>query len=396
MTGQLTETAAWPATRPPADFTLSHVRVVLADRVVDDGTIVVRDGLIAEILERPSRCDLDGQGLLVMPGLIDIHSDALEKERAPRPTAVLPWDFTLTSFEQKLAALGITTMFHGAGFQHKHARGVRREPTMALDLCREVVAHRRHAVDHRILHRLDVLSEPGADALRTWLAERPDNGVPPLVSHEDHTPGQGQYVDPQHLVNYIVGVDGSTTEEAWRRVEEMRQEGTDFAHIRQENLTWLGELASSGQIRLMGHDPDTPEAIDELVERGAVVAEFPTTMDAARRARERGLLIAAGAPNVLRGRSHAGNVSAGELARAGCLDAVASDYLPSGMLGAVSVLAPELGLPRAVGLVTSGPARVAGLADRGVLAEGERADLVLVDDHCGPWLRVATMLGAAG
>ncbi|GAB3702000.1 alpha-D-ribose 1-methylphosphonate 5-triphosphate diphosphatase [Mariniluteicoccus flavus] len=385
-----TRVRPWPVTLPPADYVLSGVRVVLPDDILE-GAIVVRDGLIAEIVGHSLSGDVDGQGRLVLPGLVDVHSDALEKERAPRPSAVLPWEFALTSFEAKLAAAGITTMFHGAGFQHKHARGVRRDPETALELCREVTAHAHERVDHRILHRLDVLSEAGATTLSTWLDERPRDAAPPLVSHEDHTPGQGQYVDASHLVTYMVGADGTSPEDAWSQVAQLREESRANQHVRERNLAWLGELAREGRIRLMGHDPDSAEAVDELVARGAEVAEFPTTVEAARRARERGLLIVAGAPNVLRGGSHAGNVSAWELALMGCLDALASDYLPSGLLGAVSVAAGELGLPQAVRLVTSGPARVAGLADRGTIAVGERADLVLVDDR-RRWLTVAATL----
>lgn len=390
----LSQRAAWPVGAPPRDYVLSDVRVVLADRVVEPASVVVRDGRIAEIVEKVVPGDVDGRGLLVVPGLVDVHSDALEKERAPRPSAVLEWDFALAGFERKLVSAGITTMFHGAGFQHKHARGVVREPGAALELARQVTAYEPHGVDHRVLHRLDVLSDQGAAMLRTWLDKRPDDGVAPLVSHEDHTPGQGQYVEPQHMVNYIVGADGKTEEEAWAQVESLRVESEQNQHVREANLAWLGDLAKAGRIRLMGHDPDTAEAIDELVDRGAEVAEFPTTMEAARRARERGLLIVAGAPNMLRGGSHNGNVSAGELAREGLVDALASDYLPTALLGAISVAAPEIGLPRAVGLVTSGPARVAGLADRGEILVGELADLVLLDDG-HRWLRVAGTLPAA-
>ncbi|MDO5683935.1 MAG: amidohydrolase family protein, partial [Propionibacteriaceae bacterium] len=200
------------------------------------------------------------------------------------------------------------------------------------------------------------------------------------------------YVDPSYLVAYIVGSDNKTEEEAWAQVERMREEGVTSAPVREANLAWLGELAHNGAIRLMGHDPDTPEAVDALVERGVTVAEFPTTMAAAERARERDLLIVAGAPNLMRGGSHAGNVSALDLARRGLVDALASDYLPSALLGSVSVLAPELGLPAAARLVTVGAARVGGLSDRGMLVEGQRADLVLVDDARGGWLRVAGVL----
>lgn len=390
----VTGTAGWPVGRPPADYVLSGVRAVLADRVLPAASVVVREGRIAELTDRLLPGDLDGRGRLLLPGLVDVHSDALEKERAPRPSAVLPWDFVLGSFEEKLAAVGVLTMFHGAGFQHKQARGVVREPSAALTLCRAVSEHPAHAVRHRILHRLDVLSEAGAEALRTWLAERPDDGLAPLVSHEDHTPGQGQYVDPEHLVAYIVGADARSPEEARSQVEQLQAEAVELEPVRRHNLDWLGELARAGRIRLMGHDPDSPDAVAELVARGASVAEFPTTRAAAQAAREAGLLIVAGAPNALRGGSHNGNVSAGELARAGLLDALASDYLPAGLLGSVSVLAPELGLPAAVALVTSGPARVAALPDRATLAVGERADLLLVSDDRGPWLRVAATLPA--
>ncbi|OYO01769.1 alpha-D-ribose 1-methylphosphonate 5-triphosphate diphosphatase [Enemella evansiae] len=394
LTDTATRTDGWPIGSAPTDYVLSGVRAVLPDRVLPSASVVVREGRIAEITDRMLPGDLDGRGRLLLPGLIDVHSDALEKERAPRPSAVLPWDFVLGSFEDKLAAAGVLTMFHGAGFQHKQARGVIREPGAALALCRSVSGHPGHGVRHRILHRLDVLSEPGSATLRTWLAERTDDGVPPLVSHEDHTPGQGQYVDPEHLVTYIVGADGKTPEEARAQVESLRLEAAEKEPVRRANLAWLGELARSGAIRLMGHDPDSPEAVTELVERGAAVAEFPTTRAAAEAARAAGLLIVAGAPNVLRGGSHNGNVSAGELARAGLLDALASDYLPTALLGSVSVLAPELGLPAAVGFVTSGPARVAGLPDTGTLTVGERADLLLVSDDRGPWLRVAAALPA--
>lgn len=222
----------WPAGRPPQDYVLGHVRAVLADRIVDDAHIVVREGRIAEIGTGPRPCDLDGHGLLALPGIIDLHSDALERERSPRPSAVLPWDFALASFEGRISGAGITTMFHGAGFQHKHARGVKREPSAALELCHAVDAHSHAVVDHRVLHRLDVLSELGAQTLRTRLDEvagHPTAGIP-LVSHEDHPPGQGQYVDPSHLVTYMVGADGPSEEEAWAHVEKMRAEGEAHDH----------------------------------------------------------------------------------------------------------------------------------------------------------------------
>ncbi|MCW0215528.1 MAG: amidohydrolase family protein, partial [Pseudonocardia sp.] len=189
---------------------------------------------------------------------------------------------------------------------------------------------------------------------------------------------------------------GEDRETATRRVRERMAEARRTEPVRDANLAWAGELARSGRARLLGHDPDSAEAIDRLVERGGAVAEFPTTLAAARRARRCGLVTVAGAPNVLRGGSHSGNVSAAELVGEGLVDALASDYLPSGLLGAVATLvrARVSTLPEAVGLVTSGPALVAGLEDRGRIAPGLLADLALVDD-AGRWPYVVATFKSA-
>lgn len=422
-------TPLWSLDGAPPDYVLTGVRAVLPDRVLDDARVVVRGGLIAEVAPRRGvRGDVDGGGLLVVPGLVDVHSDALERERAPRPTAVLPWDFAIASFEGRLVGAGVTTAFHGAGFQHEHARGVRREPEAALELARAVDDARvvdtgrvgcSGRLDHRVLHRLDVTSAPGQAALRERLASLPvapdlagattagtttagattagtAGDPPPLVSHEDHTPGQGQYADPEQLVRYIVGEDGLTPDDARQRVAAL-QATRAGAHVERDGaLAWLGDLARAGRIRLMGHDPDTVEAVEALEARGAVAAEFPTTLVAAREARARGLLVVAGAPNALRGASHSGNVSAAQLLAEGLVDALASDYLPSALLGAVARIVRDrtCDLPAAVHLVTAGPAAVAGFTDRGALRPGLRADLALVEDRRGPWPQVIATLTA--
>ncbi|MEU5853348.1 alpha-D-ribose 1-methylphosphonate 5-triphosphate diphosphatase [Saccharopolyspora shandongensis] len=389
------EEVSWPLAAAPKDYVLGHVRAVLPDRVTDDSRIVVRAGRIEAIEDHPagSSCDVDGGGLLCIPGLIDVHSDALERERMPRPSAVLPWDFALLSMEGKLTAAAVTTVFHGSAFQHKTSRGTQRSIGGASELCETVRARGEGPVDHRVLYRLDVRSAEGAAALRAQL-DTVDDGA--LVSHEDHTPGIGQYADRRQMERYLVGTDGLTPEEAEEHVTEMIAERGELLDVRDENLAWLGDLARSGRIRLLGHDPESAEEISALCTRGGAVAEFPTTMAAAVAAREHGLPVVAGAPNVLRGHSHNGNVSARELASRGLVTALASDYLPSGLLAAVFGLAGELGLPAAIALVTSGPAAVAGFADRGRLEPGLRADLALVEP--GPkWPLVRSVLsgGAA-
>ncbi|MBE9376533.1 alpha-D-ribose 1-methylphosphonate 5-triphosphate diphosphatase [Saccharopolyspora sp. HNM0983] len=386
-----TETrTGWPLGRVPADYVLGHVRAVLPDRVAEDSRIVVRDGRIAAVEDHPpgAGCDADGDGALCLPGLVDVHSDALERERAPRPAALLPWDFAVLSLEAKLAAAGVTTAFHGAAFQHKTARGTERTIGTAEELCAAVQRRRDGPVDHRLLLRLDVRSVGGAKALERQLDSLPGTT---LVSHEDHTPGIGQYVDRTRMEEYLVGADGMSPQQAEQHVTDMVAERGSLAELRDENLAWLGALARRERIRLLGHDPESAAEIVALRTRGGAVAEFPTTVDAAEAAREHGLPVVAGAPNVLRGNSHSGNVSAAGLVSRGLVTALASDYLPSGLLGAVWRLAAETGLARAVRLVTGGPAEVAGLDDRGALRSGLRADLVLVESG-GRWPVVRDVL----
>ena len=369
----------WPLAAPPADYVLGHVRAVLPDGVIDDAVVAVRGGVIAGVEpHRPGlSADVDGEGLLCIPGLVDTHSDGLEKERLPRPGAELPMEFALLSFEGKLRAAGVTTVFHGAGFEQSMGRGTPRTVKDAQQFCETIEARPDGLVDHRILYRLDVRSPEGLVALQDRLTGR--TGLL-LVSHEDHTPGIGQYAERAYYERYMMGSRGMTADEAVRHVDDLIAERSGRLGIREEAMGWLAEQALAGRIRLLGHDLTSEAEVDELVARGGAVAEFPTTLAAAQAARERGLPVVVGAPNVLRGSSHNGNASGRELIERGLVTSIASDYLPSGLLAAVFTLVAvaRVSLAAAVALVTSGPADVAGLADRGRLQPGLRADLALI------------------
>jgi len=384
----------WPLRSPPRDYVLGHVRAVLPDRVLDDARVVVRDGLIAEVGPHPAvaTSDVDGNGLFCLPGLVDVHSDGLERERMPRPNAELPWEFALVSFEGKLRAAGVTTVYHGAAFGNGGTPGGNRSVDSAVALCRVVDERGPAPVDHRILHRLDVRCSHGVAALHTRLSTLDHVAV---VSHEDHTPGQGQYADRSYFERYVMGTQGLTAEQARRHVDELIVRRDALLSVRDDALRWLGDTARAETIRLLGHDPVTAAEIDTLAARGGTVAEFPTTLDAASAARDRGMGVVGGAPNVLRGGSHAGNVAARELVARGLLTALASDYLPSGLLAAAFLLADDgvTTLPSAVALVTAGAAEAVGLADRGRLVPGLRADLVLVQQG-GRWPVVRATLRA--
>jgi len=384
----------WPLDRTPTDYVLGHVTAVLPDRVLDDARVVVRSGQIVEVGAHPagSAADVDGVGMYCLPGLLDVHSDGLERERMPRPGAEVPWQFAIRSFEGKLRAAGITTVFHGAAFEEGGSPVNGRSVAAARALCREIATRGAGPVDHRILHRLDVRSPAGLAALQAHLATFAGCAV---VSHEDHTPGQGQYADRSYYEQFLVGTRGLTDTQARTYVDEEIVRRDALLDARAQAFDWLGQQARSGTVRLFGHDPASVQEIGALVARGGAVAEFPTTLAAAGAARERDMPVVAGAPNILRGGSHAGNVSARELVGRGLVTALASDYLPSGLLAAAFLLAKEglVTLPAAVRLVTGGAAEAVGLTDRGALAAGYRADLVLAEAG-RPWPLVRAVLTA--
>jgi len=366
---------------------ITNATAVLPNQVLSGATIVCEDGIIVEVDDsrQPLAFEpfvVDARGALCLPGLVDTHSDGLERERFPRPGVDLGARFTVRSFEGRVRAAGITTMFHGIGFEEDEK--YHRSMLLANEWTDELETYRasgRALVDHRILYRLDARDADGFRCLVERLPRRADDMTLPLVSFEDHTPGQGQYTDRTAFERYIVGTQGLTEDQARDRVDQLIAERDALLANRQFALTWLVERAGRGEIRLMAHDPATVDESNLAKEWNASIAEFPTTFEAARRAKELGLRTVCGAPNVMRGRSHSGNVSARDLIAERLCDGLASDYLPSTMLGAVAVLAHEkvCDLPTAVALVTSGPAATVGLTNRGTIAVGRLADLVLAE-----------------
>jgi alpha-D-ribose 1-methylphosphonate 5-triphosphate diphosphatase len=362
------------------------VRAVTPDGMVDGATVVVEAGVITDVRAGGAAPPdaVDGRGLLLVPGLVDCHSDGLEKEVSPRSSVRFPIDFAMTSFEGRVRAAGITTVFHGVGFQDKAAIG--RSVSQAVEMCGVIVDHQRddaRLIDHSILFRFEALDPTAFAALQGQVDAATPHlpAAPPIVSFEDHTPGQGQYRDVDAYAAMIEREQRS--DDAAEHVRRVMAEAAEAKPIRDRNLAAVGDLADAGRISLLAHDPDSVEAIEIAAKAGASIAEFPVAIESARHARALGMRIVMGAPNALRGVSHSGNVSARELVHHGLCDALASDYLPSTMLAAAFALAAEgvCSLVEAIGLVTSGPATMTGCDDRGRIEPGARADLVLVDDR---------------
>lgn len=380
-----------------------HVRAVLPDRVLDDATVVCEDGVIVDITEggAPDPAALDGRGAFLLPGLVDSHSDGLEKEIRPRPTSKFPEDFALRNFEGRLLAAGITTVFHGVGFEERRdsdwAAATGRSIAQAERSCAAIAERDRATgvpVDHRVLYRMEARSPVGIDDAEAHFAA-PEHAVDggdalPLVSFEDHSPGQGQFRSLEKFAEAVPDdrlPDGLTKAEYVAQRVAAAEAALDLRH---RTLARLTDHARAGRIRLLAHDCEDADQISEAHDEwAAAVAEFPLTIDAASRARALGMEVVMGAPNVLLGGSHSGNVAAEDTVRAGVCTGLASDYLPASMLTAAFTLVDRgaCDLATAVGLVSAGPARVAGLADRGRLERGLRADLVLVSLD-GRWPRV--------
>lgn len=324
---------------------------------------------------------LDAQGDFLIPGAVDLHTDNLERQVQPRNKTRWPSRSALLMHDAHCAAAGVTTVFDSLcvgdlGFdedRHRtYAEGAADLAAMAGWL--------------KVQHFLHLRCElPATDMLQKLeLAEH--HKLLRMISLMDHTPGFGQYSD---LARYRVMRlhDGEAPGVTERRISELAAQRT---RMRAANRQALLQRLAGRAIALASHDDRTVDEVAENHALGITMAEFPVTQQAAQAARDLGQHIIAGAPNVVRGGSHTGNVAVRDLARAGLLDALASDYVPAAMIEAAFLLASfgEMSLPQAIATISAAPAAMVGLHDRGALRPGLRADLVLVRLHDGlPQLR---------
>lgn len=370
-----------------------NATVVLPDRVLSGAAVLLRDGLIADIDGGGSRATGptvdDADGAYLIPGVVDLHNDALEFEVHPRAGADLPLPFALATMERRLAAAGVTTEFHAVSFQEQTRKGrsILEAEARAAFLAGYDDSPER-AVRHHILHRLDMRT-PGV--LESALPSLSRVRVP-YVSLNDHTPGQGQYRDVERLIEIAAAHRAArgddATDPAWyheRMLRGMADTETVPAFYRE-----VARTARDQPMVIATHDDDTVAKVDEQLALGATVAEFPITLEAARHARATGMVIVIGAPNVVRGSSQSGNLPAHELVRAGLADIICADYHAPSLIPAAFRLADDglVDLPTAIGMITRAAARAVGLTDRGEIAVGQLADLALVRRDAAGWPHV--------
>ncbi len=371
---------------------ITNVRVVAPDCLLYPGWVFVEGGCIAEAGSGPVRSadrssTLDGDGAYLLPGLVDIHCDAIEKEVQPRPNVLFPVEPACREMERKFAANGIVAAFHSISFSA--GEGVRSNE-LAADIARYIAGMSAgpHLIRNLVHLRYEISNAAGLEVITTLINE----GVGDMLSLMDHTPGQGQYRTVEQYFQYVRKTYHLNEQEC---AELVAQKIRDRARVGTEGVRSLAGLAVHRGLRLASHDDDTREKVEEMQRLGVTVAEFPVNLATARHARSLGMHVCVGAPNLLRGGSHENNLSAREALWQGAADILCSDYHPPSFLHAVFKLAAGgFGLPAAVRLASLNPAMATGLAaELGSIEAGKRADLIVVKLLQGRPVVLAVLVG---
>lgn len=360
------------------ELILNNARVVLADEVIH-GCVVLENGRIRDISDSPSQLSAaqDMQGDYLMPGFIELHTDNLERYMNPRPGVDWPSSAAVLAHDAQLVSSGITTVFDALSIGD-----VSPKQTRLAQLPKMIEAIDQGVRDGltRSDHLLHLRCEVSHELTLQMFEELVNHELVKLVSIMDHTPGQRQFVKLEKYKEYYQGKYHLSDAEMEAFIHKQTSNAAKYSESFRRSI--VGLCQSKG-IALASHDDATAEHVNESAAAGMTIAEFPTTREAADLSHQLGLNVLMGAPNIVRGGSHSGNIAAAELAQQGVLDILSSDYYPSSLLQAVhglSTMEQGYNLPRAVSTVSLAPATAVGLHDRGEIALGKRADLIQVKD----------------
>lgn len=353
---------------------LTHARIVLQDEIIE-GSVQIKDGLIADISEGTSRLGEDFEGDYLIAGLVELHTDHLEQHYSPRPGVTWNKVAAIQAHDAQISSSGITTVFDclrlGSDEDGGFARGEMRQMADAIE---QAQSEGRLRADHLLHLRCEVAS---ADVLEHF-EDFEDDAQVKLISLMDHSPGQRQF---QTMDQYIVFYQKKRglSDEAFQAFVDRRVAAS--AKYSTKHRDYLSAQCLARGITIASHDDATQNHVEEAIGHGVKLAEFPTSVEAAQASHGAGMSVLMGAPNIVRGKSHSGNIAARDLAEIGVLDVLSSDYVPFSLLYAPFLLADQvegMTLPAAISMVTATPARTVGLMDRGRIANGLRADLVRV------------------
>ncbi|MEF9604922.1 alpha-D-ribose 1-methylphosphonate 5-triphosphate diphosphatase, partial [Paracoccus sp. PXZ] len=349
---------------------LANATLILPGEVIR-GALRMADGHIAAIDQGaavpPGAVNCEGD--LVLPGLIELHTDNLERHIQPRPRVHWPHQAAILAHDGELAGVGITTVFDALRVGSVVSDGKANYGEYARALANEILELRSMGA-LKISHYLHLRAEVCSETLVAEMAKFGPRDRIGIVSLMDHTPGERQFRDLSKLKDYVCGKHGLSDEGFADHVASQRALRDRLGALHEE--TAVAEARRYGAV-LASHDDTTAAQVAVSAGHGAHFAEFPTTAEAARACRDHGILVMMGAPNLIRGGSHSGNVAAAELAEAGLLDILSSDYVPSSLLSAALLLGDLWGdMARGIATVTSAPAEATGLGDRGRLVPGAR------------------------
>jgi len=364
---------------------LTNARL-LAEGEEFDGTLVLDGAIIREVGRGPSRVAgaIDCGGDYLAPGLVELHTDNLERHLSPRPGVDWPHRSAILAHDAELAGTGITTVFDALRVGSIVSDERSRYGRYARPMADEILGMRAEGA-LRISHFLHLRAEVCSETLIAEMDEFGPADRVGIVSLMDHTPGQRQFTDLTQLKRYLRGKYSMTEAEIAAHIGFQQTLG---ARVRDAHEGAAVAAARRYGATLASHDDTTAEHVARSAAHGVGLAEFPTTRAAAEACRAHGIAVMMGAPNLIRGGSHSGNVAAEELARAGLIDVLSSDYVPAGLLIGAFALGAILGdTARGIAAATAAPAAAAGLADRGRLVPGLRADVIRIADS-GPLPRL--------
>lgn len=365
------QSAVAKAPKRGADIAVTNARIITADEVIA-GSLAVSDGEITGIDTAGVSHAEDFEGDYLVPGLVELHTDHLENHYHPRPKVY--WDpvASVQAHDAQITASGITTVFDAVriGSDADSQQNLGEHVEILMDAINHARREDRVRAEHFIHLRCELASSDAREHFEAYHGYEPVR----LASLMDHTPGQRQFVTMDLYRAYYQGRTGRTDEQMERFIAARKADQEQYADLNRSTIVGMAHAAG---IALASHDDATVEHVEEARENGVRIAEFPTTRAAAEAARKAGLAILMGAPNLVRGRSHSGNISAGELARDGLLDVMSSDYVPFSLMQAAFAMPDAvkgISLPEAVATVSRNPARAVGLDDRGEIAIGKRGD----------------------
>ena len=361
---------------------IKNGRIVLPDRILDGKTLVLDGDRIHSIGEEiPPEAGkvIDAHGRFITPGFFDVHSDKIEQFILPRPTAQFDFELALKECERELLHLGITTIYHSFSLLKDELFG--KSPLRTRENVEKMAAlirdihDRNHLIHHRFHLRIEIDNLDAYDIAKAMIAQ----GLAHEISFMDHSPGQGQYRNLEIYQKTIRKYHGREIEElGFEKVLEMQRNKKTLSF---EQLKELCRFAHENGVAVASHDDDTLEKLDINREIGVDISEFPINLEAAKYARSLGFATVVGAPNILLGGSHSGNMSAAEAIQAGCADILCSDYYPPAILHSIFAMHLKHGvpLPEMVKKATLNPAKAMGLGEAyGSIEPGKKADLLVI------------------